>query len=1331
VRIRERRKANVKDMVSGRASHIITGIFNIEGAPFSFSGREYLLPAIDGSFRSVLFRTARQVEKCCGASEEVLLESGDTRRVIDLKMGDRVVSVDDSFQSVVGTFVDREFAGSRPLYRIRTRQGHEHTVTGEHRLRQLYNWTSAKKLKVGDRIAVIRRGGEFGQGHVEDCDLILLAWMLAEGGTGPNQKSPRFTNRDPEVLQDFQKALEEFNPELNGEVKRGQDISPSSGVSGFPNPFRVFLASHGVCGLSGDKRIPRKVFHLNKKKTALFLNRLWGGDGSCLDGKGNKSLVYCSISKGLCQDVQRLLWKFGIPTSLSSWKPSLYAGTDKVAWRLRVETQAGVRTFAESIGAFGKGVQVPRRKEGNNRDTLPMELLSYIKSLPKHCPDGRTLLEHGLRRSPEYPLSRPKFAKYASLFPGDKFLQSLSSTDIFWDEIVSIDKLPSEDTYHIQVEPWHNFVSGGVVSHNSTTLSIQLVMSAALIPGYKTLYVSPTFPQTKEFSEEKVANLIDESDWLREYRRDKHCKRSILLKTMTNKSRLQFRYAFYTADRTRGLRADTLCYDQDVSVLTKEGWKKVYDITKEDLVADVNDDGWVEWSRPTRIIHKRHRGRMATFSHAGFHLRVTDDHNMWINRRVKSSEAYKTPDRWEFSKAMDLVEPRGMGFKMTCGAKWEDNTPEDMVIPGWPFRQKISNQKGWTGRYREGRVEDVRVPFLPFARLVGWFLSEGHIQWSRPKTGNPQPYAAINQNPGEDLEDIVKTVEACGLGYRVEPVRECRRVVLHSPVLGKYFLQFGKSRDKFIPREMFDSPRALRELLESLYRGDGCHHEGESWDLATLKTRSERLAYDVQEAWLRLGRPAVAHLRMREPFALNRPRKGPPLPPEPMYEVCAYKRDYMIFWKSEIQKKSRVVVDEADETVYCFTVKHHRPIVKGNSSSKPVICGNCVDEIQDILPDNIPIAEQCQGHSTRPVGVPDWAENYYKRRIYAGTPKTHNNTIEHYWAQSTQGIWMIRCPSCGDWNGPLGEKNIGKHGPCCQKSKCKRPVDPRTGMWLHQEPEKEFLGLHIPRLMVPLEEYGGWVNWQKDVLDYYEHYSKVQFYNEVLGYPCDNAAMALSEADLQGCCEKVKKNPWYRLSKFGQENHVRASRMFAGVDWGEARPSRTVLTIGGYYNNHYIPIFVKRYEPHEHDDPLGIVDDIKKWCHQFKVIALGVDAGHGYGLNAELAKTFGWDRIMQFSYVGSGPRLKYNRGTHKFSVNRTEVMSELFTDIRKQRVKLPCWEDFKPYAPDFTCIFVDYSPTLRTMMYSHNPGSPDDCFHSMLYSRMCAQFVGGHNVLLT
>lgn len=215
-----------------------------------------------------------------------------------------------------------------------------------------------------------------------------------------------------------------------------------------------------------------------------------------------------------------------------------------------------------------------------------------------------------------------------------------------------------------------------------------------------------------------------------------------------------------------------------------------------------------------------------------------------------------------------------------------------------------------------------------------------------------------------------------------------------------------------------------------------------------------------------------------------------------------------------------------------------------------------LDEIQDILYDNIPIIEQCTSH----------APEKLKKYVYAGTPKSLDNTIEYFRSrQSTQGEWVVPCDSCGStagagryWN-ILGEKNIGAQFLICEK--CGKQINPmhEDAQWaamVTYRPEKEmFEAYRIPQLMVP------WKPWS-ELLHQYETYPRGKFYNEVLGISFDSGLRPLNLSQVQEHCRpELTMHPTevnsYKAMSFGQP-------IFMGVDWGCHDEETRILTESGF-----------------------------------------------------------------------------------------------------------------------------------------------------------------------
>src|SRR5262249_15574080 len=99
----------------------------------------------------------------------------------------------------------------------------------------------------------------------------------------------------------------------------------------------------------GTKFIPDLVFTLPRRQVALFLNRLFSGDGFLHMRNAPKkqaTIDYASKSKRLIQDVQHLLLRFGINARVRHLPSGHY--------RLFIHGTGQCRTFLTEIGLLGR-----------------------------------------------------------------------------------------------------------------------------------------------------------------------------------------------------------------------------------------------------------------------------------------------------------------------------------------------------------------------------------------------------------------------------------------------------------------------------------------------------------------------------------------------------------------------------------------------------------------------------------------------------------------------------------------------------------------------------------------------------------------------------------------------------------------------------------------------------------------------------------------------------------------------------------------------------------------------------------------------------------------
>lgn len=393
------------------------------------------------------------------------------------------------------------------------------------------------------------------------------------------------------------------------------------------------------------------------------------------------------------------------------------------------------------------------------------------------------------------------------------------------------------------------------------------------------------------------------------------------------------------------------------------------------------------------------------------------------------------------------------------------------------------------------------------------------------------------------------------------------------------------------------------------------------------------------------------------------------------------------------------------------------------------------DEIQDLLPDVMPVIEEVTSHHQDP------------HLVYSGTPKTFDNTIEKYWNLSTQSEWAIPCEHHGVpgdssswyWN-VLDIKNIGKTGPICSRcGNAIRPDHPKA-TWVVMQPHasdaeiterreaiargedvedevSRFEGLRICRLMVPWYIHSP-KRW-KELLYQLETYPQDKFQNEVLARSFDGGQKPLSRAEIIRVCDDTYVNTEEAALKWRG-----AATLFAGIDWGTgSENSYTVLSIGGYVRkDHSFQVIYSRRFDGPLADPGPQVQEILRLIALFRCRLVGTDYGFGFVQNKQLTSALGAARVLQHQYQHKlTAKVAYRPHMHRFLVFRTPVMSDIIYAIKTKKIRLPSWASYaKPYAEDFTALRAEYSNTQRMIMYGKPSNATDDTFHSVLYAMLAS-----------
>ena len=258
------------------------------------------------------------------------------------------------------------------------------------------------------------------------------------------------------------------------------------------NPLIRWLIQHNLWGKgAGQKAIPPAVFTLPREQAALFLNRLFATDGwACITPASRLAQIgYGTMSERLARQIQHLLLRFGIIAGLRR-RTVKYKETLRGSWQLHITDPASTRTFAQHIGIFGKEARVEEvlsvvdaRRRKPNADTIPSGVWRAVAgakgkeswaSLAKRARLAGWTNIHAGRRG----LSRGRLQAIAQALKEDR-LKCLASSDVYWDEIISIEPVGSKQVYDLTIPETHNFVANDICVHN-TTLCTNIAQHAAL-----------------------------------------------------------------------------------------------------------------------------------------------------------------------------------------------------------------------------------------------------------------------------------------------------------------------------------------------------------------------------------------------------------------------------------------------------------------------------------------------------------------------------------------------------------------------------------------------------------------------------------------------------------------------------------------------------------------------------------------------------------------------------------------------------------------------------------------------------------------------------------
>lgn len=206
---------------------------------------------------------------------------------------------------------------------------------------------------------------------------------------------------------------------------------------------------------SNINTIPEEIFKLPKYKLAIFLNRFFSTNAKL--SKEEEWSISCIIkNRDISNKVQHLLLRFGIVSSVI-----------KQSKNYVLIEEPFIKIFLEQIGFFG---QQEAKQKIALRETayetqeldIPEELFEFFE------PEDWEKLGKGFQVNE----SNYNY-KEISETKQNLFISKLMESDIYWDEIVKLEKVEEiTKVYDLTVPETNNFIANNVIVHNSYTMGV-------------------------------------------------------------------------------------------------------------------------------------------------------------------------------------------------------------------------------------------------------------------------------------------------------------------------------------------------------------------------------------------------------------------------------------------------------------------------------------------------------------------------------------------------------------------------------------------------------------------------------------------------------------------------------------------------------------------------------------------------------------------------------------------------------------------------------------------------------------------------------------------
>ncbi|MAH06765.1 hypothetical protein CMI38_00780 [Candidatus Pacearchaeota archaeon] len=322
--------------------------------------------------------------------------------------------------------------------------------------------------------------------------LELYGFLVGDGNL--DNSGAKITNIDQELRNRIKFLVVKLFNVNTTQIEKRIDINKMVVRSFFINIFDFPLKTK-----SWNVKVPDFVFKCSNEEIAGFIRGLFDCDGTVSKNKREMSITLAS--EDLIKQLQTLFLRFGIHTRYSE-KIKYASNTEqkikRVYHHLSISGYNNLSLFEKEIG-FNSQLKKRRlskhlknSKQNTNVDIVPCGEL--IRTIRKKSGVSVSRSIHKMLGPYEVKMIHPsnkKLKEIIKLLKNNNIdvreMEKISKMEIFWDKVVSIDKMNRKETvYDLTVPYASNFVANGFVIHNSTAMNM---VGALDIPSKGNIYL--------------------------------------------------------------------------------------------------------------------------------------------------------------------------------------------------------------------------------------------------------------------------------------------------------------------------------------------------------------------------------------------------------------------------------------------------------------------------------------------------------------------------------------------------------------------------------------------------------------------------------------------------------------------------------------------------------------------------------------------------------------------------------------------------------------------------------------------------------------------------